>query len=61
MTRSGTPPGNVDAFVDGLRGLFGDPERAARMGTAGRARAVATYAPALHVSRLEALYAEVAR
>jgi glycosyltransferase involved in cell wall biosynthesis len=32
------PPGDVDALVDALASVLGDPERARRLGEAGRAR-----------------------
>ncbi len=50
-------PGDVKGFVAGLRGVFSDAALRARLGAAGRQRALAAYAPELHITRLEALYA----
>lgn len=40
------PPGDLDAFVGAIRHLVADPERAAELGRAGRAWAVAEASPA---------------
>ncbi|ROT28135.1 glycosyltransferase [Micromonospora sp. HM5-17] len=43
-----------------LRGILADPARARRMGRAARAKVARDFAPATHLARIRALYAEAA-
>jgi starch synthase len=49
-------PESVEAA---LGALAGDPERARRMGEAGRRRAVETFSPEHHAEEVEAIYLEI--
>ncbi|HWQ22496.1 MAG TPA: glycosyltransferase family 4 protein [Gaiellaceae bacterium] len=53
------PPGDAEALADAIVALAGDLGRAAAMGRAGRARALAEFTPELCADRIEALYAAV--
>lgn len=53
------PPGDAEALADAIVALAGDLERAAAMGRAGRARALAEFTPERCADRIEALYAAV--
>jgi starch synthase len=50
------PPGEAEALADAIVTIAGDLPRAAEMGRAGRARALAEFTPARCVERVEALY-----
>ena len=56
--RSGllVPPGDIDALAAAILELARDPERAAAMGSAGRARALADFSQDRCTDRIEALY-----
>ncbi|MET8203338.1 glycosyltransferase [Micromonospora taraxaci] len=47
-------------LADALTALLADPERAYRMGQAGRAKVARQFAPDLHLAQIRALYAEAA-
>ncbi len=51
------PPRDVDALVRALDELLGDPERARRLGEAGRARALAEFSADAAAERVLRLYA----
>jgi len=51
------PPRDVDALVRALDELLGDPERARRLGEAGRARALADFSADAAAERVLRLYA----
>ena len=51
------PPRDVDALVEALDGLLGDPERARRLGESGRARALAEFSAEAAAERVLRLYA----
>ena len=50
------PPGDADVLADALVALASDLPRAARMGAAGRRRAVESFTPERATSGIEALY-----
>ena len=50
---------NVEAMTSALVNLVGDPELQARLGTAGRKRAVQNYSVENYVSRLDGLYRQL--
>jgi glycosyltransferase involved in cell wall biosynthesis len=50
------PSGDADALAEAIVALAGDPQRAARMGAAGRERALAEFTPERSVRRVEELY-----
>jgi glycosyltransferase involved in cell wall biosynthesis len=50
------PAGDAEALADAIVGLARDLERAAQMGRAGRARALAEFTPERSVERIEELY-----
>jgi glycosyltransferase involved in cell wall biosynthesis len=50
------PPGEAEALAEAIVTLAGDLPRAAEMGRAGRARALAEFPPERCVERVEALY-----
>ena len=50
------PPGDADALADALVALASDLPRAARMGAAGRRRAVESFTPEQSTSGIESLY-----
>ena len=52
------PPSDADALARAIVALAGDPERAARMGQAGRRRAEREFSEARCVDRIERLYLE---
>lgn len=54
------PADQPAALADALRELLADPERAHRMGLAGRAKVARDFAPDRHLSRIRELYAEAA-
>jgi glycosyltransferase involved in cell wall biosynthesis len=51
------PSGDAEALAEAIVALAGDPERAARMGAAGRERALAEFTPERSARRIEELYA----
>jgi glycosyltransferase involved in cell wall biosynthesis len=51
------PSGDAEALAGAIVALAGDPERAARMGAAGRERALAEFTPERSARRIEELYA----
>ena len=53
------PADDVAALAAALDALLGAPDVAARLGAAGRARALADFAPAAVAARYRALYARV--
>jgi alpha-maltose-1-phosphate synthase len=55
------PPGDPAALADAVNALLRDPARAAAMGHAGRARAVADFGWATVAAQTASLYAELAR
>jgi glycosyltransferase involved in cell wall biosynthesis len=50
------PPGDAGALADALTALLGDPERAARMGEAGRERVLREFSAAAMAERVLGLY-----
>lgn len=54
------PPGNPVALAEALRSLLEDPERAAKLGDAGPARARALCDPAAQARRLSSLLSSIA-
>jgi len=52
-------PGNAGALADAMRTLFDDPERARRMGAAGRARVEREFTREVMGERIRALYEEL--
>lgn len=50
------PPGDPEALARAIRELAGDPVRAARLGAAGRARALREFSQDRCTDRIEALY-----
>jgi glycosyltransferase involved in cell wall biosynthesis len=54
------PSGDAEALAEAIVALAGDPERAARMGAAGRERALAEFTPERSARRIEELYAGAA-
>ncbi len=55
------PPGDVHALAAALRGLLADPERARRLGEAGRARVEADFSADVMCRRVLRVYDEVTR
>lgn len=55
------PPLDSAALGDAVARILADPDAAARMGRAGRARAQARYTVSGHLARLSALYSSVSR
>ena len=55
------PQGDVDAMAAAIRRLAGDPDRARRLGEAGRQAVARRFARAAIEPRLLEIYAEVAR
>lgn len=53
------PPAAPGPLADAVRALLDDPERAARLGVAGRRRAESTFSLAGHVRAVEAVYRQV--
>jgi glycosyltransferase involved in cell wall biosynthesis len=53
------PPGDVGALATAIDALLADPARRARLGTAGRAAALATFSPDAVARRYAALYRTV--
>jgi len=53
------PPADPVALAGAVRALLDDPARAARLGTAGRARAESTFSLGAHVDGVERVYDEV--
>jgi glycosyltransferase involved in cell wall biosynthesis len=53
------PPDDVAALASALDALCADPERAARLGVAGRATALASFSPASAAGRYRAIYERV--
>ena len=51
------PPGDADALTEALAALLGDPDRARRLGEAGRERVLAEFSAARAAERVLALYA----
>jgi glycosyltransferase involved in cell wall biosynthesis len=49
-------PGDVSALAQAVSALLADPDRAARLGRAGRTRALSTYTSAAMVARVESAY-----
>ena len=52
-------PANPVALADAVRALLDDPERGARLGAAGRARAESSFSLGAHVDGVERVYDEV--
>ncbi len=55
------PPEQPDALADALRELLADPDRAFRMGQAGRAKVRDHFSVERHLRELEGLYAEASQ
>ena len=53
------PPGDTDAFGDALIALLRDPDRARRLGEAGRRRATSRFSHATMVRQIEDVYRDV--
>jgi glycosyltransferase involved in cell wall biosynthesis len=53
------PPAAPAPLADAVRGLLDDPARAARLGAAGRARALATFSRDAHADAMAQVYADV--
>lgn len=53
------PPGDVGAMSAAIQRLLSDRDEARRLAAAGRQRIVSTFPLALHVERVEALYAQL--
>ena len=53
------PPGNADALATGIIAVLADPETAARMGRAGRERAVETLSREAFAGRLSSVLSQV--
>jgi glycosyltransferase involved in cell wall biosynthesis len=53
------PPGDTDAFGDALIALLRDPDRARRLGEAGRRRATSRFSHATMVWQIEDVYRDV--
>ena len=51
------PAGDPDALAGAVSALLADPDRAAALGAAGRARVLEAAAPAAHLQQLRSLYA----
>jgi glycosyltransferase involved in cell wall biosynthesis len=52
------PPDDPVALATAIDQLLADPERARKMGLAGRSKVQAQFTPEVHLERLSALYAE---
>jgi glycosyltransferase involved in cell wall biosynthesis len=55
------PPGDPKALAEAVLALLADPERRARLGSAGRRDVEARFGLARHAAAVEALYRELAR
>ena len=53
------PPGDTSAIADAILDLLRDPDRARRLGEAGRRRAASEFGHAAMVRRIESVYREV--
>jgi glycosyltransferase involved in cell wall biosynthesis len=61
VTGTLVPARNADALANALESLVSDPERARRLGAAGRARALEAFSPEAHAARVQAVYDRVRR
>jgi glycosyltransferase involved in cell wall biosynthesis len=53
------PPGDTDALADALLALLRDPDRARRLGEAGRRRATSRFNHATMVRQIEDVYRDI--
>lgn len=53
-----TPPGDAAALADAISSLIEDPQRAARLGAAGKARQKMEFSPPQFIERLSRVYRE---